>query len=372
LIFALGRRSCLRYREPEPFPPGNQDADEHDVPTATHSYDQVKAAVFKDPYYGDVWGVTGQRPLPVYEQTVSSLVRGLFPLGKRLFRKAVKRTVRSRADLRWGPDGKGFRRLLHPMGICLTGTWKITGAPPNTNYTGLFAVGAEGRIIGRYSVGGSKPWGGNYRSLSLSGKIYPKNSGAQIPTEGPAHFFTQEDLGSVRTNSIHEAILTNSPPVSAWNRRGRDFVFLIINGLTLLKGDTKNTERQLYEIAEVGKPKDIPTSCPRFMRLTVSDETPHYGVEGADFRDEILGIIYDRGNTEPRRKLIFDVAVSDSGRKWKFGAEFLTGQNWTTIGQIIFDDAAVSYNGDFVIHFHHPVWRNDRNDPDSIKRRDLR
>ena len=52
--------------------------------------------------------------------------------------------------------------------------------------------------------------------------------------------------------------------------------------------------------------------------------------------------------------------------------EWLTGQHWTPIGQIVFDDAAASYNGDFVIHFHHPVWRKDRNDPASIARAELR
>lgn len=368
---ALDRRSGLDDGEAEPFPSGNQEVNDHDLPTATDSYDEVKKAVFANPYYGDAWSGPERFLLPIYKQTVGSLLRGLFPLGKRLFLQAAKRTVRSRADLRWGPDGKGFRRLLHPMGICLTGTWKITGAPPNTNYTGYFAKGAEGCIIGRYSNGGSKPWGGHYRSLALVGKVYPKGAGAQIPTEGPAHFFAQEDLGATFTNNIREAILTNSPPVSPWNR-GKDVVFLLINGLTLLIADTKNSERQLYEIAELGKPRSRPTLCPRFMRLTVSDETPKAGGDGADFRDEILGIIYDRGNPKPQRKLTFDIAVSDAGTKRGFGIEFLQGQDWTTIGQLTFDAAAASYNGDFVIHYHHPVWRKDRNDPNSIKRADLR
>ena len=370
-IFALGRRCGASYREPEPFPPGNQDVTGDDLPTATDSYDDVKKAVFASPYYGDVWGGPERRLLPVYHQTVGSLLRGLFPLGQRLFRLAARRTLRSHADLRWGTDRKGFRRLLHPMGICLTGTWKITGAPPNTNYTGYFAKGSEGRILARYSTGGSEPRGGHYRSLALVGKIYPKDAGAKVPMEGPAHFFTQEDFGATFSNNIREAVLTNSPPVSPWNR-GKDVIFLVINGLTLLSADAKNSERQLYEIAELGKPKDKTTSCPRFMRLTLSDETAKVGEDGADFRDEILGIIYDRGNPAPRRKLIFDIAVSDEGMKWGAGVEFLTGQNWTPIGQIVFDDAAASYNGDYVIHFHHPVWRTDRNDPKSIKRPDLR
>ena len=372
LIFALGRRSASHHSEPEPFPPGNQGVNDRDLPIATDSYDDVKKAVFANPYYDDAWGGPERRLLPVYKQTVSSLLLGFFPLGKRLFLRAAKRTVSSRSDLRWGADGKGFRRLLHPMGICLTGTWRITDAPKDTAYTGYFAKGAEGRIIGRYSTGGSKPWGGHYRSLALVGKIYPPAGAGPQPPAAPAHFFTQEDLGATFTNNIREAILTNSPPVSPWNR-GKDVFFLIINGLTLLVADTKNSERQLYEIAELGKPKHTPTSCPRFMKLTVSKETPVVGGDGTDFRDEILGILYDRGNPVPTgRKLIFDIAVSDAGTKWGFGIEFLTGQDWTTIGQIIFDAAAASYNGDFVIHFHHPPWRNDRNVPGSVVRRELK
>ena len=369
-VFALGRRCGAKYREPEPFPPGNQGLTDEDQPVATDSYEDVKAAVFSQPYYGKAWGGPERMLLPIYKQTLGSILRGLFPLGKRLFLQAAKRTVISRADLRWGPDRKGFRRLLHPMGICLTGTWKITGAPAGTAYTGYFAKGAEGRIIGRYSNGGSKPWGGHYRSLSLIGKIYPPKDSPQ-PPEAPAHFFTQEDLGSTVTNSIREAIMTNSPPITPWNR-GKDIFFLIVNGLTLLMADTKNSERQLYQVAELGKPEGTPTSCPRFMRLTVSKETPQVGGDGADFRDEILGIIYDRGNPKPQRKLIFNIEVSDSGKKHGFGIEWLTDQHWTGIGKIIFEDAVASYNSDFVIHFHHPVWRNERNDPESIARPNLR
>ena len=185
-LFALGRRSGAKYREPEPFPPGNQGFTDEDQPVATDSYEEVKAAVFSQPYYGKAWGGPERMLLPIYKQTLGSILRGLFPLGKRLFLQAAKRTVISRADLRWGPDRKGFRRLLHPMGVCLTGTWKITGAPAGTAYTGYFAKGAEGRIIGRYSNGGSKPWGGHYRSLSLIGKIYPpKRLAAAARGAGP-------------------------------------------------------------------------------------------------------------------------------------------------------------------------------------------
>ena len=369
-VFALGRRCSACPHEPEPFPPGNQDVTDKDGPASTDSYKAVRDAVFSEPYYGNAWGGPDRRLLPLYRQTVGSILRGLFPLGQRLFLQAANRTVRSRADLRWGEDRKGFRRLLHPMGVCLTGSWRITAAPEGKAYTGYFAKGSEGRIFGRYSTGGSKPWGGHYRSLALVGKIYPPEG--QPLSGAPAHFFTQEDLGATYSDNIRKAELTNSPPVSPWNR-GKDIGFLLINGLTLLMADAKNSERQLYEIAELGKPEGTDTSCPRFMRLTLSKDTPQVGGDGADFRDEILSILYDRGNPRPTgRKLIFDISVSDVGTKWGRGIEWLTGQDWQPIGQIIFDEAAASYNGDFVIHFHHPVWRTDRNRPGTILRPELR
>ncbi|HWO00490.1 MAG TPA: hypothetical protein VNS63_14620, partial [Blastocatellia bacterium] len=44
-------------------------------------------------------------------------------------------------------------------------------------------------------------------------------------------------------------------------------------------------------------------------------------------------------------------------------AQRRTFRGWRRIGSLTFDNAVVSYNGDFVIHFNHPTWRVDRNDP---------
>jgi hypothetical protein len=66
-----------------------------------------------------------------------------------VFRQATERAVDSAADLRWGPDRKGFRRLVHPNGICLTGLWQIT---EDTGYSGYFRNGSRALIVGRYST----------------------------------------------------------------------------------------------------------------------------------------------------------------------------------------------------------------------------
>jgi len=83
-------------------------------------FSEVREAIFANPYQ-DVWGTTEAPPLPTYQVTLASVLRGVLPFGKRyVFRQAIERTVDSHADLRWGENGKGFRRLLHPNGVCLT------------------------------------------------------------------------------------------------------------------------------------------------------------------------------------------------------------------------------------------------------------
>jgi hypothetical protein len=49
-----------------------------------------------------------------------------------------------------------------------------------------------------------------------------------------------------------------------------------------------------------------------------------------------------------------------------------TFEGWRPIGRLVFDNAVISYNGDHVIHFSHPIWRTDRNDPSTATRVDGR
>jgi branched-subunit amino acid transport protein len=82
-----------------------------------------------------------------------SFVRGILPLtGDFLFREAARRTVKSRADMRWGPDRRGFRRLLHPNGVCMFGKWEITA---ESGYTGYFQPGSTG-LIGKAGQTGDR------------------------------------------------------------------------------------------------------------------------------------------------------------------------------------------------------------------------
>jgi hypothetical protein len=82
-------------------------------------------------------------------------------------------------------------------------------------------------------------------------------------------------------------------------------VFLIL--------DQEPATRQLYEIAELGKPADQPTRTPEFIRFLVADEQPRIEGDRLDFRDEILAQIYDKGDPDLKRNLIFHIEISDEG-----------------------------------------------------------
>jgi len=100
---------------------------------------------------------------------------------------------------------------------------------------------------------------------------------------------------------------------------------------------------------------------------------PKISGEGLDFRDEIMAQIFDRGDPFPKRTLRFDIEVTDEGKTTGPAArERRTFTNWRRIGSIVYDSAVASYNGDCVIHYQHPTWRTDRNDPATATRVDGR
>jgi hypothetical protein len=276
------------------------------------------------------------------------------------FRRATERAIDSQTDLRWGPDRKGFRRLLHPNGICLTGKWEIT---ESTGYSGYFKKGSEALMIGRFSTCCSETRRGHSRSLAFVGKLFPTTDRDDARSFVTANLITQQDLGGDSTDFINDLELRNAPNTTFW-RRGAGFPTLLLTGLVFGIVDKQPTIRQLYPIAELGKPPHEPTRAPRFLRLLVAKEQPRIQGDFLDFRDEIMTQIYDKGDPIPRRELMFDVEVTDDGSE--FGPLFLQRRsftNWRRVGTITFDEAIASYNGDFVIHFNHPTWRENRNDP---------
>ena len=77
--------------------------------------------------------------------------------------------------------------------------------------------------------------------------------------------------------------------------------------------DKEPAQRQLYQIAELGKPDNEPTRAPRFMRLPVASDQPKIGGDALDFRDEVMAQIFDRGDANSKRTPRFDIEVTDEG-----------------------------------------------------------
>jgi hypothetical protein len=133
--------------------------------------------------------------------------------------------------------------------------------------------------------------------------------------------------------------------------------------------DEQPTIRQLYPIAELGKPAHEPTRAPEFMRLLVAPAQPVIAGAQLDVRDEVMAQIFDPGDPMPKRTLTFTIDVTDEGRTT--GTPFRLRRafgNWRRVGVLVFDHAVVSRNGNAVVHFTHPVWRHDRNDPATVAR----
>ncbi len=324
---------------------------------------EVRDAVFSDPYPGIF---DGDGRIPTYQVTLKSVLSGLLPFGRKYkFRQAVARSVDSHADLRWGPDKRGFRRLLHPNGICLSGRWEITEPNP---YSGYFQQGSQALVIGRYSTCCSETRRGHSRSLSMVGKLFPTTDPDHPVPMQTANFITQQDIGGDYTRYINDVELCTAPNTTGWRRGGAIGVFLV-TGAVFTVVDREPTIRQLYEVAELGKPRDEPTRAPRFMRLLVDRDQPRIEGDGLDFRDEIMRQIFDRGDRQPKRRLTFAIEVTDVGQTHGLGLyQRRDFQGWRRIGTLTFDDAVASYNGDFVLHFNHPTWRSDRNDPATATR----
>ena len=349
--------------EPESF--GVEEVTEEDRTYRGSRFSEVREAIFANPYQ-TIWGRPGEAPWPVYDVTLRSVLRGVLPLGgPYLFRKATERAVESHADLRWGPDRRGYRRLLHPNGICLTGVWEITEDNP---YSGYFKRDSRALVIGRYSTCCTETRRGHARSLALVGKLYPTMDPFHSERLHTASFITQQDLGGEHTRYINDAELRNAPDTRAW-RRGAGVPILLVTGAVFQSVDRQPSQRQLYEIAELGKGQSEATRAPEFMRLLLASDQPRIDGDALDFRDEIMAQIYDRADAAPKRSLTFYIEVTDEGTTHGLPVyQWRSFKNWRRVGRMVFRDAVASYNGDFVIHFHHPTWRRDRNDPSTSVR----
>ena len=277
---------------------------------------------------------------------------------------ACERTLASHADLRWGPDGKGFRRIVHANGACLTGVWEITEDNP---YSGYFRKGSKALVVGRYSTSRVVERG-KTRSLALVGKLFPTSDPHHAEPLRTANFFVQQDIGGDYTDYLNDVELCNAPDISPW-RQGSATAAALVVAVVFGLVEKEKTMRQIYPVAELGLSEGEAVRSPLYMRLVIDPAQPRIEGQGLDIRDEIMAQIYDKGDPTPKRKIKFFIEVTDDGEtKNILGAIRRKFSNWRRIGTLTFDDAVVSYNGDFVLHYGHPRWRDNPNDPASVAR----
>jgi hypothetical protein len=326
-------------------------------------FNEVKAAIFANPYQ-KIWGAPHEPALPVYKTTNRSVYAGTLPGGKPpQFKLASIRALDSGADLRFGEDGRGFRRLVRPAGVCVTGRWEIDHDNP---YSGYFQNGSRGLVIARISTGVTVTLRGIRRSFGMALKLYPTADENHPELLRTANVLLADDLGGSTARQITAVELTNAPRIRGWNR-GTEIPVLLKEGVVFEIVDRMGTMRQVYPIAELGLAQGAPTKAPEYLRLRAS--AGHPVIDEDDVRNQVLAQLFDKGNPAPQRILSFDIAVSDRGKQSGFpffpnGLQ-QTVSDWQTIGKVIFTDGVASYNGDFVVHFRHPTWRKDKNDPAS-------
>lgn len=343
---------------------GDQETTDEDRSYKGSRYAEVRQALYANPYRD---GASGQAagPLPMFQSTIRNAWLGTIHPPAYL-KQASARTVDTHADLRWGADGKGYRRILAPNGICVLGSWEITADTP---YTGYFQKGSRGLTIGRLSSDGNETKRGQRRSISLGMKIYPTTDPNHPTPLIPASVIVQEDLGGMHTDYMNDAELRNMPSVHAY-RRGIHVLVMLRAATYFVPIDKVPDARQLFEIAELGKPSGTPTRCPDHLLLKMKPGQRRIDGAGLDFRDEVYAHIFKNPtDPSPTGSMEYDIFVSDTARTIGFpGFKKVVVSDWRAIGTMRFTEAICSYNGDHVIHFHHPGWRDNKNDPSTAVR----
>src|SRR5262245_56890679 len=128
--------------------------------------------------------------------------------------------------------------------------WQITEENP---YSGDFRKGSSALVVGRYSSGGGGNLRGRIRSLALVGKLFPTADPNRPRARPTANFTTQHDIAGALTASINDAQRRNSPDDTVF-RRGPAGTLLIRVASVFRRVDQDPSIRQLYQVAELGKP----------------------------------------------------------------------------------------------------------------------
>jgi len=255
--------------------------------------------------------------------------------GENLLLKDSKRTVKS--DHHFIPPQ---RKLIFPMGVCLKGDWVINNH--SDDYTGYFRSGSRGIVIARAATSLTRIMYNQYRTLALSGKIFPtmnKNEESSLPA---ANFLLMNDNAGLKNEYFTEANLTNAAPTTITPASLSLALIAYEVGKAFNLTDERRDMRQLYQIAELNSSGAI--SSPHWMVLKgkKSFRELSHKLNESDYRKEIMEII----NKE--KKLEFNIYVSKALKNER--------PIYKVIGHVIFDDYVASAECDQSLHFQHPPY----------------
>lgn len=278
--------------------------------------------------FGEVWEQVKSDPYRNPQNEVSFY--SLFGWGVDKIARAANRTLNDHSDLL-----PSFKKLAHPNGICLAGTWEVNVENP---YTGYFKKGSLGYIVARASTALSNTKRGRTRAFGFAGKVFPAESMDEIVRTG--NFFTAEDLGGTNAKHFTDVELTNEPPVSKTFEVFKYLSYGLKLASTFGNADVNPGVRPLHEISELGLHPNADPVTPGWMKIQAQQGQ---SVDEIDFRDEL-----DISNYHG--ELVFNVFVSSQ----ESDAE---SKRWMKIGVIRFTDSVVSDSCDHRLHFHHPQIR---------------
>lgn len=350
----------------KPFVKSSQEVIDKERAYKGSVFKELKARVWEEPY----------EQLPTYK-----VDKGRINSGE--FERNSARTVDAHFDLLESERPK----IVHPNGICLTGFWEINDENSDNHYTGYFANGRKGLVLARASSEGDMVQieqdsgrvkghltGGKYISYGLVGKLFPTDDAEDPLPYRPAHFIVQTDLGGQTSSDFSDIEMLNAPDVSAVRRGLVDGGFvgggvriLARTGSTFEAVDESTTIRQTYEIAELGKSRQDQTNAPKYLKLAASTSHRRKLSKG-DFRTALKDYV------EKENKISFDIFVANKGRKktmTQLKQNTIVTDSWKKLGKLTFLDAVASRVCDSTLHFHHPAWREDRNDPNSRVRPEI-
>jgi len=278
------------------------------------TFREVRDQVFSDPY--------GE--LPTYEVTLGSIYPGV----PNALLQACRKALTDENDI-----VPYFQRLVHPLGIALTGTWKIKQDNP---YSGFFKNGSEALIVVRASVLLFETDQGQERGFAFAGKLFPTmDPDERVKT---ADFFTIDVLAGTKAQYFTEVELTNNPPFGFNAYVVRIFWIVIASFSSLIIADINPAYRQVYPISELGLTEGEKAKTPRWIMVKA---WPGSGrVDRKDFRNEL------RVENYKDNKLIFEIHVASK--------EIDGERDWTYIGDIELVESVTSASCDHRLKFRHP------------------